>query len=88
MVEGFDGLEGLTELVEPNFFSVARMAPERWAALRADLPLMVVSRTAPPPRVLFPILVTVSQSSMLAVRLTIDACGIGLSVLLWVGRCG
>lgn len=41
------------------------MAPLRWAALRALLPLMVVSRWAVPgPRTLLPILVVVSQSDI------------------------
>ncbi len=39
-------------------------APLLWAALRADLPFTTVSRAAPPPRVLLPIFVTVSQSSI------------------------
>ena len=52
-------------LEEVNFFSVAMMAPERWAAFNADLPLTTVSRRAPAPvpeRVLLPIRVTESQS--------------------------
>lgn len=60
------GMSGLTLAVE-NFFSVPMTAPLRWAALRADFPLMVVSRGAvPAPRTLLPILVVVSQSSMVA----------------------
>lgn len=55
-------------LVEPNFFSVPTMAPVRWAAFRALLPLMTVSRwVAPGPRDLLPILVTVSHSDMVVV---------------------
>ena len=46
------------------FLSVARMAPLRWAAFSAALPLTTVSRgPAAPPRVRAPILVTESQSS-------------------------
>jgi hypothetical protein len=56
-----------TEFPAPNFFSVPMTAPLLCAALRADLPLTTVSRAAPPPRVLVPIFVTVSQSSMIAV---------------------
>lgn len=41
------------------------MPPERWAALRADLPLTTVSRGAPPARNLLPILVTESHSDMM-----------------------
>jgi len=53
----------LTALPEANFFSVAT-APERRAALMPLRPRTTVSRwEAPPPRVLLPILVTVSQSS-------------------------
>jgi hypothetical protein len=54
-------------LPAPNFFSVPMTVPLLWAALSADLPLTTVSRAAPPPRVLLPIFVTVSQSSMVAV---------------------
>jgi hypothetical protein len=58
-----DPVDGLTFAVE-NFFSVAMMAPLRWAAFRALLPLIVVSRVATPgPRTLLPILVVDSQSS-------------------------
>jgi len=56
-----------TELPAPNFFSVPMTVPLLWAALSADLPLTTVSRAAPPPRVLLPIFVTVSQSSMVTV---------------------
>lgn len=50
------------------------MPPVRWAALRAAFPRMTVSRwEAPDPRVLLPILVTSSQSDILAV------CSIRLS---------
>ena len=52
-----------TEFPAPNFFSVPMTAPLLWAALRAAFPRTTVSRAAPPPRVLLPILVTVSQSS-------------------------
>jgi len=57
---------GLTAFPAANFFSVAMMAPERWAAFRAPLPRTTVSRwvLAPLPLVLEPIFVTVSQSSM------------------------
>lgn len=56
------------------------MAPLRWAALRALLPLMVVSRWAVPgPRTLLPILVVLSQSSdMLSVYGGVD-CWLSLS---------
>lgn len=55
----------LTFAVE-NFFSVPVTAPLRCAALRALLPLMVVSRSAAPgPRTLLPILVTEFQSSLM-----------------------
>jgi hypothetical protein len=47
-----------------SFFSVPMIAPLLCAALSADLPLTTVSRGAPAPRVLLPIFVTVSQSSM------------------------
>lgn len=50
----------------PNFFSVPMMAPDRWAALRADRPLTTFSlSTAVPPlaRTLLPIRVTLSHSS-------------------------
>ena len=57
-------LGGGTVLAEANFFSVLRMAPERAAALRADLPLTTVSRAPPPPgpRALVPMRVTLSHS--------------------------
>ncbi len=58
-----------TEFPAPNFFSVPMTAPLLCAALRADLPLTTVSRAAPPPRVLVPIFVTVSQSSMIMVSM-------------------
>lgn len=58
----------LTALVLPNFFSVATTPPVLCAALSADLPRMTVSRgAAGPPRVRLPILVTWSQSDMVAV---------------------
>lgn len=58
-------MTGLT-LAVAYFFSVPVTAPVRWAALRADLPLMVVSRWAVPgPRTLLPILVTEFQSSLI-----------------------
>jgi hypothetical protein len=53
-----------TAFAELYFFSVARMAPERAAALMADLPLMTFPWSPPPapPLALLPIRVTVSQS--------------------------
>jgi hypothetical protein len=60
--------QGRTFAVE-NFLSVATTAPLRWAALSALFPLTVVSRSAPGPRALLPILVTVSQSLILKVLL-------------------
>lgn len=55
---------GRTELAEEYFFSVLMAAPDRWAALRADLPRTTVSREpAPGPRTRLPILVCDSQSS-------------------------
>jgi hypothetical protein len=55
-------------LAEAYFFSVATTAPERWAALSADLPLTTVSRgPEAAPRVRLPILVTASQSSDIVV---------------------
>jgi hypothetical protein len=74
-----EGEGGHTEFPAPNFFSVPMTVPLLWAALRADLPLTTVSRAAPPPRVLLPIFVTVSQSSMVAI-------GICLSVKLGSGE--
>jgi len=65
-IEGYwgeDEVGGRTELPAPNFFSVPMTDPLRAAAFSADLPRTTVSREAPPPRVLLPILVTVSQSS-------------------------
>ena len=59
-----EGALGHTELPAVNFFSVPTTAPLRWAALSALLPRTTFSRDAPPPRVLLPIFVTVSQSSM------------------------
>ena len=53
-----------TEFAAPNFFSVPIIAPLLCAALSADFPRTTVSRDAPPPWVLLPIFVTVSQSSM------------------------
>ena len=59
------GSEGLTAFPAPNFFSVPITFPLRCAAFSAALPLITVSRLPPPlPRVLLPILVTVSQSSI------------------------
>jgi hypothetical protein len=49
-------------------------APLLWAALRADLPRTTVSRDAPAPRVLLPIFVTVSQSSMVGELIEMDPC--------------
>lgn len=74
-------------------------APERWAALSADLPFTTVSRCAPPPRARLPILVTVSQSSMLVVmcreedeNVVVDAeerrSGIDAECLWWTCGCG
>ena len=74
MLRGGEGILGMgrTALAEENFFSVLRTAPERWAAFKADLPLMTVSRSPlPPPLAFLPILVTVSHSS-LALILTVD----------------
>lgn len=66
--EGRGGGRRRTVLPAPNFFSVPITAPLLWAALRALLPRTTVSRDPPPaPRVLLPIFVTVSQSSMIAV---------------------
>ena len=51
------------------------MAPLRWAALRALLPLMVVSRCAVPgPRTLLPILVVLSQSSDIVLMVGVIWC--------------
>lgn len=55
----------LTGFPAENFFSVPTIAPVRWAALRADLPRTTVSFCDAPPVTLLPILVTVSQSSMM-----------------------
>jgi hypothetical protein len=53
----------LTVFAEAYFFSVLRTAPERVAALMADLPLMTFSRSPPPPPLaLLPMRVTLSQS--------------------------
>lgn len=69
------------------FLSVVMAAPLRWAALRALLPLMVVSRSeAPGPRTLLPILVTVSQSLMLAVVVCEYGCPCGGGMCSPVGR--
>jgi hypothetical protein len=60
--------KGLTEFPEANFFSVPKIAPLLCAWFSAALPLITVSLCAPPaPRVLLPIFVTVSQSSIFAV---------------------
>lgn len=57
------------------FFSVARIPPDRWAAFKALLPLMTVSRgAAPAPRCLPPILVTESQSLILVVIEVVFGC--------------
>lgn len=53
-----------TALPVAYFFSVATMAPVLWALFNAPLPRTTVSRCDEPPPVLLPILVTVSQSSM------------------------
>lgn len=58
--------EFLTAFPVANFFSVATIAPLRWALFRAPLPRTTVSRWLEPPPVLLPILVTVSQSSAIA----------------------
>lgn len=55
----------LTGFPAENFFSVPTMAPLRCAAFRADLPRTTVSFCDAPPVTLLPILVTVSQSSMM-----------------------
>ena len=68
------GKKGHTELPALNFFSVPMTAPLLWAALRADLPRTTVSRDAPAPRVLLPIFVTVSQSSMVGELIEMDLC--------------
>lgn len=52
----------LTALPVENFFSVATIRPDRWAAFRALRPLTTVSRCTPPPRCLLPMRVTESQS--------------------------
>lgn len=66
MGSGESELGRRTELPVLNFFSVPMTAPLRWAALRALFPRTTVSRgPLPPPRVLLPILVTLSQSSIL-----------------------
>jgi len=57
----------LTVFADEYFFSVARMAPLRAAALSADDPRTTVSRSLAPVRVLLPILVTWSQSDMIAI---------------------
>ena len=56
-----------TALPVANFFSVPMMAPVRWAWFRAPFPRTTVSRWEPPPLVLLPIFVTVSQSSMVGI---------------------
>jgi hypothetical protein len=56
----------LTLLAPPYFFSVPMMAPDRCAALMADLPFTTRSRSTPPlpgPRTLLPIRVTLSHPS-------------------------
>jgi len=69
----------LLTFVDPNFFSVPTMAPVRWAAFKAEFPLMTVSRWLwPGPRALLPILVTVSQSDM------VDACEVVDGVIVSV----
>lgn len=68
-----------TALPAPYFFSVPTTAPLRWAALRALFPRTTVSRATPPPRVRLPILVTLSQSSMV-----VDVAGVMLDMLrMW-----
>lgn len=57
-----DGLQ--TALPVAYFFSVATMVPVLWALFKAPLPRTTVSRCDEPPPALLPILVTVSQSSM------------------------
>jgi hypothetical protein len=54
----------LTVFAGAYFFSVPRMAPERAAALMADLPLMTFTWSPPPapPLALLPMRVTLSQS--------------------------
>lgn len=65
---GNGNMGGRTALPVANFFSVATMPPLRCAAFKALLPRTTVSRgPAAPPRVFDPILVTVSQSLILAV---------------------
>lgn len=63
-----------TALPAANFFSVPMTEPLRWAALRALFPLMTVSLEEAPPRALEPILVTLSQSSILAVSCVWKVC--------------
>lgn len=71
----------------PNFFSVAISAPCRRAAFSADSPRMTLSfAVAPPgPRALLPILVTVSQSSMMIVGVIVVGWreGGGWGRLVW-----
>lgn len=58
----------LTVFPVAYFFSVATIAPVRWALFKAPFPRTTVSRWLEPPPVLLPILVTVSQSSAMAVN--------------------
>lgn len=64
------------------FFSVPTTAPERWAWFRAPLPRMTVSRCEAPPRVLLPILVTVSQSSAMVSRVSMVGRDVALRDLM------
>ena len=68
------------------FFSDPMTAPLRWAAFKALRPLTVVSRGAAPPRVLLPILVTVSQSLILTDYLLGVVGGEGVCVVNDRGR--
>lgn len=87
----------LTALPVWNFFSVATMAPLRWAAFRAADPRTTVSRwAAPAPRVRLPILVTESQSSDIMTLAVFGVVGGGvaralemmLRRLVWLGLLG
>ncbi len=63
-----DDAGSLTVFPVAYFFSVATIAPVRWALFKAPFPRTTVSRWLEPPPVLLPILVTVSQSSAMAVN--------------------
>lgn len=63
------------------FFSVERAPPLRFAAFKAAFPRTTVSLCeAPPPRVLLPILVAVSQSSDI---LMVDLAGFLEGVMIY-----